>query len=60
MSGLEQWLRQASHSYILIAVAAVLFFGIKAIIGYFTYRHYNRKLNKLENKLDALLIRQKE
>lgn len=51
----EYWLRQASHSYTLIATAAVLFFAIKAIIGYITYRHYNRRLREIERKLEALL-----
>lgn len=60
MSGLERWFREESHNYILIAIAALLFFGIKAIIGYLTYRHYNRKLDELESKLDTLLLRQKE
>ncbi|KKO52302.1 hypothetical protein [Paenibacillus sp. DMB20] len=51
----EYWLRQASRSYTLIAAAAVLFFAMKAIIGYVTYRHYNRRLREIERKLEALL-----
>ncbi|WP_106768170.1 hypothetical protein [Paenibacillus faecalis] len=60
MNELEQWLRQESHNYILIAVAAILFFVIKAIIGYITYRHYDRKLNDIEHKLNLLMQRQNE
>lgn len=55
MNGLEQWLHQESHNYVLIAVAAILFFVIKAIIGYITYRHYDRKLNDIDHKLNRLL-----
>lgn len=55
MNGLEQWLRSASHNYLLIAVAAVLFFTVKAVLGYITYRHYDRQLKALDQKMDALL-----
>ena len=55
MNGLEQWLRQASHHYALIAITALLFFAIKAVIGYLTYRHYDRQLKDIDQKLNSLL-----
>ncbi|MEK3730966.1 MULTISPECIES: hypothetical protein [Paenibacillus] len=55
MHGVEQWLHSASHNYLLIAVAAVLFFAVKAVIGYITYRHYDRQLKELDQKIETLL-----
>lgn len=51
----NQWLKQLAHNYVLIVIAAVLFFVVKAIVGYFTYRHYDRKITRLEHKLDQLM-----
>ncbi|NMO94637.1 hypothetical protein [Paenibacillus lemnae] len=55
MSRLEHWLSQESHNYMLIAAAAILFFAVKAVIGYYTFRHYNRQLKELQAKIELLL-----
>lgn len=31
------------------------FFAVKAIIGFFTYKHYDKKLDALTDKVDRLL-----
>lgn len=59
MTGVNDWLGKLAHNYILVVIAAVLFFGIKAIIGYITYRHYDRQLKSLHKKLDLLLKEKK-
>lgn len=55
MKDLNYWLDKLAHDYLLIAIAAVLFFGVKAVIGYLTYQHYNRQLKSLHKKIDLLL-----
>ncbi|WFR61120.1 hypothetical protein P9222_21845 [Paenibacillus amylolyticus] len=30
-------------------------FAVKAVIGFYTYKHYDKKLNALTDKLDRLL-----
>lgn len=44
---LNTFLKAISHNYVLIIIAAVVFFGIKAIIGLITYR-------RLKNELDTI------
>ncbi|GAA4714167.1 hypothetical protein [Brevibacillus fulvus] len=56
---LNATLYNLSHDYLLITIAGVLFFLIQAYIGYRTYQHYNRKLDKLEKKLDEIRSRLK-
>ncbi|WP_256992201.1 hypothetical protein [Paenibacillus sp. XY044] len=51
---INSWIRHLAHNYFLIVIAAVVFFLCKAVIGYFTYRHYNKKLEALNHKLDRL------
>lgn len=53
----NQWLQPLTHNYVLIVIAALLFFAVKALVGYFTYRHYDRKITRLEQKLDTLVER---
>ncbi|KAA2284146.1 hypothetical protein FY526_30365 [Clostridioides difficile] len=55
MNAINDWLRQIAHNYILIVIAAVLFFAIKAVIGFYTYKHYDKKLDALTDKVDRLL-----
>lgn len=55
MEQLNRLLNRLAHDYLLIAAAAVLFFTAKAIAGYIACRHYNRKLARLDDKLDRLL-----
>ncbi|WP_438445170.1 hypothetical protein [Gorillibacterium sp. sgz5001074] len=52
MDQLNEWLDKLSHDYLLITIAAGLFFAGKAVTGYFTYRHYNRKFDRLERLLE--------
>ncbi|MFL0374476.1 hypothetical protein [Paenibacillus amylolyticus] len=55
MNAVNDWLRQIAHNYILIVIAAILFFTVKAIIGYYTYKHYDKKMDALTDKVDRLL-----
>lgn len=55
MDHINEWLKQNAHNYALIAFAAILFFLIKAIIGFFTYKHYDKQLKALIHKVDSLL-----
>lgn len=52
---INEWLRHLAHNYVLIVVAAILFFAVKAIIGFVTYKHYDKKLKILTDKVDRLL-----
>lgn len=54
LHAINSWLRQLAHNYVLIVIAAVVFFLCKAVLGYFTYRHYDKKLEALNRKLDRL------
>ncbi|MCW3790197.1 hypothetical protein OM416_01330 [Paenibacillus sp. LS1] len=55
MNEINTWLKQFAHNYLLIVIAAVLFFVCKALIGFYTYRHYDKKLMVLIQKVDILL-----
>lgn len=55
MEKINSWLSQMAHNYLLIVIAAILFFGIKSVIGVITYKHYNKELQHLHKKLDLLL-----
>jgi low affinity Fe/Cu permease len=55
MGKINHFLYNLAHNYLLVAVAAILFFLAKALIGYLTYRHYYRKLKDIEKKLDKLI-----
>ncbi|MEY8745657.1 hypothetical protein AB9M62_41150 [Bacillales bacterium AN1005] len=55
ISAINDWLKQLAHNYVLIVIAAVLFFVVKAIIGYYTYKHYDKKLKLLTDNVDRLL-----
>ncbi|WP_339308389.1 hypothetical protein [Paenibacillus sp. FSL R5-0519] len=55
MNAVNDWLRHIAHNYILIVIAAILFFTVKAIIGYYTYKHYDKKLNALSDRMDRLM-----
>jgi capsular polysaccharide biosynthesis protein len=56
---INDWIKHIAHNYILIIIAAVLFFAVKAVIGWFTYKHYDQKLDALANKIDRLLEQHK-
>ncbi|AFC33820.1 hypothetical protein PM3016_7244 [Paenibacillus mucilaginosus 3016] len=49
MNHLNAWMKSLSHNYVLIAVAAVLFFGAKSLAGYITYRRIRRDLNEIKS-----------
>jgi len=57
MNRLNDMLKNLSHDYLLLAIAAVLFFSVKAVLGYITYRHYDHRLKEIEKKLDRLASR---
>ncbi|WP_040952663.1 hypothetical protein [Gorillibacterium massiliense] len=48
------WLGRLAHEYTLIVFAAVLFFTAKAIIAYYSYRHYDKKLDRIEQQVQEL------
>jgi hypothetical protein len=56
---LNHFLYNVSHDYLLITIGGILFFAIQAYIGYRTYKHYDRKLNSIQHKLDELSDRLK-
>lgn len=56
---MNQLLYALSHDYLLLTIGGVLFFALQAYIGYRTYKHYDRKLTRIEKKLDDLLTRSK-
>lgn len=45
---LNSFLKAISHNYVLIIIAAVVFFGIKAIIGLLTYRRLKKELDTIK------------
>jgi hypothetical protein len=57
MDKINHFISHLAHNYLLIAIAAILFFLFKAAAGYITYKHYDKKFKQLENKLDELLRR---
>ncbi len=56
---LNHFFYDLSHDYLLLTIGGVLFFAIQAYIGYKTYKHYDRKLTRIENKLTDLLSKMK-
>ncbi|WP_260504071.1 hypothetical protein [Paenibacillus illinoisensis] len=55
LKGINEWLKQIAHNYALIVIAAILFFAVKALIGFITYRHYDKQLKMVNQKLNTLL-----
>lgn len=45
---LNALIKAISHNYVLIIIAAVLFFGVKAIIGLITYRKLKKELDVIK------------
>ncbi|WP_144424541.1 hypothetical protein [Paenibacillus xylanivorans] len=58
ISEINSWIRHIASNYILIIAAAVIFFAIKAVIGFYTYKHYNKQLDHLHHKVDLLIKEQ--
>lgn len=54
MERLQHWLDRIMHNYVLIVAAALVYFLIKAAIGYMVYRQSNRRLARIEQKIDKL------
>ena len=52
---LGQILNKFTNNYWVIISAVILFFLVKAFIGYLTFKHYNRKFKDIEEKLKELL-----
>ncbi|WP_342556100.1 hypothetical protein [Paenibacillus sp. FSL R7-0652] len=59
MQHINDWLKHIAHDYILVIIAAVLFFAVKAIVGWFTYKHYDRKLDAIAEQVNRLLEQKK-
>ncbi|WP_339830346.1 hypothetical protein [Paenibacillus sp. FSL R7-0272] len=59
MQHINDWLKHIAHDYILVIIAAVLFFAVKAVVGWFTYKHYDRKLDALTDMVNHLLEQKK-
>lgn len=59
MRHINDWLKHIAHDYILVIIAAVLFFAVKAIVGWFTYKHYDRKLDAIAEQVNRLLEQKK-
>ncbi|WP_145330909.1 hypothetical protein [Paenibacillus xylanexedens] len=59
MQHINDWLKHIAHDYILVIIAAVLFFAVKAVVGWFTYKHYNRKLDAIAEQVNRLLEQKK-
>jgi len=55
MQHINDWLKHIAHDYILVIIAAVLFFAVKAVVGWFTYKHYDRKLDAIAEQVNRLL-----
>jgi len=55
MDALNDYLSKLAHNYLLIAAAAVVWFAVKAVTGYITYKHYNKKFKELNQKLNQLM-----
>ncbi|KAA8786902.1 positive regulator of sigma E activity [Paenibacillus sp. 4624] len=59
MQHINDWLKHIAHDYILVIIAAVLFFAVKAVVGWFTYKHYDRKLDAIAEQVNRLLEQKK-
>ncbi|MCM3782235.1 hypothetical protein M3231_04575 [Neobacillus mesonae] len=55
MIKINSWLGHLAHNYLLIVIAAIIFFGVKSVLGILTYKHYNKKLEQLDKKLDLII-----
>ncbi|PQP81319.1 hypothetical protein C0Q44_23235 [Paenibacillus sp. PCH8] len=58
MNEVNSWIKHIASNYILIIAAAVIFFAIKAVIGFYTYKHYDKKLEHLNHKVEFLISEQ--
>lgn len=59
MNEINRWIAHIAQNYVLIVIAAVLFFAVKAVIGFYTYKHYNKQLEHLHHQVDYLIQAQK-
>jgi hypothetical protein len=51
MDTLNRWVEAIRHNYILVIIGTVLFFGIKSLIGYLTYRKFSKDLEEIKSLL---------
>jgi hypothetical protein len=51
MESLVHWVMAIKHNYVLLIIGAVLFFGIKSLIGFFTYRKFAKDLEEIKSLL---------
>jgi hypothetical protein len=54
MDSLIRWVEAIRHNYILVIIGAALFFGIKAVFGYLTYRKFAKDLEEIKRLLRNL------
>jgi uncharacterized protein YneF (UPF0154 family) len=54
MDTLIRWVEAIRHNYVLAIIGAVLFFGIKSLIGYWTYRKFAKDLEEIKRLLHKL------
>jgi hypothetical protein len=55
VDNINEVLGHLRNNYLLISIAAGLFFLAKAITGYITYLHFERRFKRIEKKLDKIL-----
>jgi hypothetical protein len=51
---LNAFLRGISHNYVLIIIGAVIFFAIKAVAGWITYRKFKNELKQINESLTKI------
>ncbi|CAH0346011.1 hypothetical protein BCI9360_02321 [Bacillus sp. CECT 9360] len=51
MDKINHFISHLEHNYLLIAIAAILFFLLKAAAGYITYNITTKSLNRLKTNL---------
>jgi hypothetical protein len=51
MESLNRWVEAIRHNYVLVIIGAALFFGIKALFGYLTYRKFSKDLAEIKSLL---------
>lgn len=51
MRSLNDWLHDLADNYVLLTAGAILFFAVKGLLGYLTFRHYDKRLSRLESEL---------
>ncbi len=48
----NKWIGAISHNYILIIIAALIFFACKSLIGYLTFRKFMYELKEIKQLIE--------